>query len=153
MRPVGPKGSDPGLRTLSAELNACAFALKSSVIQYGVVVRQFCCLNYWHNFRSIRAMRVALFYFCEHNLSKPSPGEQEGEWGEWKVTVTIRVNIRVAKNCLGGLDFESDGNPQGNPGSCHWPWSTRVKDAIYTLRYLAGNSVLFLFSFSVSFSV
>ena len=26
-------------------------------------------------------MRVALFYFCEHNLSKPSPGEQEGEWG------------------------------------------------------------------------
>ena len=59
MRPVGPKGSDPGLRTLSAELNACAFALKSSVTQYGVVVRQFCCLNYWHHFRSIRAMRVA----------------------------------------------------------------------------------------------
>ena len=51
-------------------------------------------------------MRVALFYFFEHNLSKPSPGEQGGEWGEWKVTVTIRVNIRVAKNCLGGLDFE-----------------------------------------------
>ena len=72
---------------------------------------------------------------------------------EWKVTVTIRVNIRVAKNCLGGLDFESDGNPQGNPGSCLWPWSTSVKDAVYTLRYLAGNSVLFLFSFSVSFSV
>ena len=59
MRPVGPKGSDPGLRTLSAELNACAFALKSSVTQYGVVVRQFCCLNYWHNFRRIRAVRVA----------------------------------------------------------------------------------------------
>ena len=59
MRPVGPTGSDPGLRTLSAGLNACAFALKSSVTQYGVVVRQFCCLNYWHNFRSIRAMRVA----------------------------------------------------------------------------------------------
>ena len=95
-----------------------------------------------------------LFYFCEHNLSKPSPGEQEGEWGEWKVTVTIRVNIRVAKNCPGGLDFESDGNPQGNPGYCHWPGSTRVKDAVYTLRYLAGNSVLFLFFlFSLIFSV
>ena len=75
--------------------------------------------------------------------------------GEWKVTVTIRVNIRVAKNCrLGGLDFESDGNPQRNRGSCHWPWSTRVRDAVYTLRYLAGNSVLFLFFlFSLIFSV
>ena len=59
MRPVGPKGSDPGLRTLSAGLNACAFAVISSVTQFGVVVRQFRCLNYWHNFRSIRAMRVA----------------------------------------------------------------------------------------------
>ena len=68
---------------------------------------------------------------------------------EWEVTVTIRVT----KNFPRGLDFESDGNPQGNRGSCHWPWSTRVRDAVYTLRYLAGNSVLFLFSFSVSFSV
>ena len=68
---------------------------------------------------------------------------------EWKVTVTIRVNIRVAKNCLGGLDFESDGNPQGNLGSCHW--STRVKDRVYTLRYLAGNSSSSFFPFQSRF--
>lgn len=54
---------------------------------------------------------------------------------EWEMTVTIRVNIRVTKNFLRGLDFESDGNPQENPASCHW--SIRVKDAVYTLRYLA----------------
>ena len=57
---------------------------------------------------------------------------------EWEVTVTIRVT----KNFPRGLDFESDGNPQGNPGSCHWPWSTRVKDAVYTRRYLAGTPPL-----------
>ena len=78
MRPVGPKGSDPGLRTLSAGLNACVFALKSSVTQYGVVVRQFCCLNYWHNFRSIRAMQVAYHAtfastICQSLLPRSTP--------------------------------------------------------------------------------
>ena len=59
---------------------------------------------------------------------------------EWELTVTFRVNIRMTKNFLRGLDFESDGDLQGNPGSCYW--STRVKDAVYTLRYLAGTPLL-----------
>lgn len=50
---------------------------------------------------------------------------------EWELRVTFRVNIRMTKNFLRGLDFESDGNLQGNPGPCHC--STRVKDAVYTL--------------------
>ena len=52
---------------------------------------------------------------------------------EWELTVTFRVSIRMTKSFLRGLDFESDGDLQGNPGSCYW--STRVKDAVYTLRY------------------
>ena len=59
---------------------------------------------------------------------------------EWELTVTIRENITVKKKFLRGLDFEFDGNSQGNPGSC--VWSTRVKDADYTLRYLAGTPPL-----------
>ena len=59
------------------------------------------------------------------------------------MTVTIRVNFRGAKICLGGLDFESDGNPQGDPGSCHW-------SSIFGRQLLLFLFFLFSLIFSVT---